>query len=118
MFFLEFFDDDSMLGGSKSVPFKLPNVGRPASSMSKPNGNFKLKPVVSKNTVPPKEVMAKKPIIIKKLAPVAIPSPPNPQPAVRTSKSVTGLSSKSNEVKEHSFQSRGGSSDSQKMQVN
>lgn len=115
---LDFFDDDSLLG-NKSVPFKLPNVGRPASSISKPNGNFKLKPVVARNTIPPKEVMAKKPVITKKLAPVAIPSPSNPpQPTVRTSKSVTGLATKPSDIKEHSNSSRGNSSDSQKTKVN
>lgn len=115
--FLDFFDDDSM-SGNRSVPFKLPNVGRPASSISKPNGNFKLKPVVARNTIPPKEVMAKKPVITKKLAPVAISSPPNPQPPVRTSKSVTSVASKPSDTKEQSMSSRGNSSDSQKTKVN
>lgn len=113
---LDFFDDDSMLG-NKTVPFKLPNVGRPVSSISKPNGNFKLKPVVSKSTASPKEIMAKKPVIMKKLAPVAIPSPSNPPLAVRASKSVTGLASKSSDVKEPSISPRVSSSESQKTHV-
>lgn len=100
--------------GNRSVPFKLPNVGRPASSMSKPNGNLKLKPVVSRNTLPPKEVVAKKPIVTKKLTPVAISSPPNPPLAIRSSKSVTGFPSKANDVKE-TMPSRGSSGDSQKV---
>lgn len=104
--------------GNKSVPFKLPNVGRPASSISKPNGNFKLKPVVPKITVQPKEVMAKKPVITKKLAPVALSSPSNPPLAVRTSKSVTGFAAKPSDIKEHSISPRGNSSESQKPQVN
>lgn len=111
---LDFFDDDSMLG-NKSVPFKLPNVGRPVSSISKPNGNFKLKPVVPKSTtVPQKEVMAKKPVITKKLAPVAISSPSNPPLAVRTSKSVTGFASKPSDIKEPTVSPRGNSSESKK----
>ncbi|XP_037025737.1 uncharacterized protein LOC119067083 isoform X10 [Bradysia coprophila] len=115
--FPEFFDDDAV-HGNKSVPFKLPNVGRPASSMSKPNGNFKLKPFVPKNTAPPKEVMAKKPTIAKKLAPVAIPSPPNPQPAIKTSKSITGsLASKPTVVKAHSVPRSGGSTNSNRTPV-
>ena len=103
--------------GNKSVPFKLPNVGRPASSMSKPNGNFKLKPVVSKNAITPKEVVARKPVIAKKLAPVAIPSPSNHQPAARPTKSVTSLAAKPNNVKEPTIPPRVNSSHSQKTQV-
>lgn len=117
MFLIDFFDDDSMVG-NKSVPFKYPNVGRPVSNISKPNGNLKLKPVVPKNTVPPKEVMAKKPVLTKKLAPVAISSASNPTLAVRTSKSVTGFAAKPSDIKEQSISPRGNSSESQKPQVN
>lgn len=105
--------------GNRSVPFKLPNVGRPSSSMNKPNGNIKLKPVVSRNAIPPKEVVAKKPVVVKKLAPVAISSPSNPPlAAARPSKSTTVLTPKPNDVKEPSITpSRGSSGNSQKIVV-
>lgn len=103
--------------GNRSVPFKLPNVRRPVSSVSKTNGNFRLKPVVPKNITPPKEVMAKKPVITKKLAPVAISSPSNPKLAIRTSKSVTGFVSKPSDMKEPTVSARGNSSVSRKTHV-
>ncbi|KAJ6638630.1 Zinc finger C2HC domain-containing protein 1C [Pseudolycoriella hygida] len=113
--FPDFFDDDSM-HGNKSVPFKLPNVRRPVSSINKPNGNLKLKPVVAKTTIPPKEVMAKRPVITKKLAPVAISSPSNPPIVAKASKSVTSITAKTNDVKEPATLPRGNSSESQKAQ--
>lgn len=114
---LDFFDDDSMVG-NRSVPLKLPNVGRPVSSINKPNGSMKLKPVVSKNPLPPKEIMAKRPIITKKLAPVAISPQSNPPLITRTSKSVTNFASRPSDVRERVMSPKGNTNDNQKIQVN